>query len=575
VRILWRSVTDREVLRLIGRSTFAIRMAIATAIFGLAAWRADIVVGNDVVQLGGVGAALVFAVFALAVVTLLQVSLAGRRFGQSEQLGGVSATAGGVLDVAWLAVGYAASGGATLVFPPLLVLLVTMHGVLLPPLGALLVAAAGGAMLTVVHALAPPATLVSLSTQAQMAVFVGLGIVSVMMGNRLRAAVWAVGSLDSLVKEMDVHARELLEQLPAGMLTISTDGRLRGNAEALRLLGAEGARTAGDMVAALDDTAPQLAIAVREAMSGPSGRCSGETRIDGGSPRWVAWSVIGQDVPDAGRVTRSALAAPVGAAGRSHLAPDRPRVRAAVVVLGDATERRAVEERRAESRRIDAVAELSASFAHEVRNPLAALLSATEQLSESEWADPVDRRLLSVLSREAGRMNRLVGDFLEFARVGGGAVARHNLKALTHDSLQAARSLAEAKGVVLQVDMPSATLLADADLYHRALSNVTLNAVQFTPPGERVDVSGVVDRSRGWLIVRVQDSGPGVDEGLRHRIFTPFYTRRAGGSGLGLPIAARSLSLLGGTLRLVQSNEMAPAVGGAVFELSLPLEPAD
>lgn len=106
----------------------------------------------------------------------------------------------------------------------------------------------------------------------------------------------------------------------------------------------------------------------------------------------------------------------------------------------------------------------------------------------------------------------------------------------------------------------------DADQIHRALDNLILNAVQKTPPGGTVTVEAA--KRNGRLCLRVRDTGPGVPDGIRERLFEPFVTDRPDGTGLGLAIVREIARAHGGDAHLIG------AIRGAVFEIELPWRPS-
>jgi signal transduction histidine kinase len=292
---------------------------------------------------------------------------------------------------------------------------------------------------------------------------------------------------------------------------------------------------------------------------------SGALAVSSGSrTRHVEWSLETAELIDTDRVGRSALLALTRDMGGEPSAVPMRRVR--VLTLVDASDGIERERLRHQAARYASVAELSGGLAHEVRNPIAAIRSAAEQLADSECADETDRRLLAAVVRESDRLSTLVGDFLSFSRVGGGRPGTHALPRLVQDALGTASAAAAARGVSFRADVPGIDVHLDADLFYRALSNLLLNAAQWSAPNSEVRVSArVVDDE---LRLSVHDQGPGVGLEVRGRIFQPFFTTRAGGSGLGLAIAHRSAALMGGSLEL---DPAGASERGASFILTLPI----
>lgn len=241
----------------------------------------------------------------------------------------------------------------------------------------------------------------------------------------------------------------------------------------------------------------------------------------------------------------------------------------AVLVLDDITERVRQEERRVLRVRSDAVEALGAGIAHEVRNPLNAL-SLNLQLLRERLEDPAaDRADLvakaDTMIAEMRRMDDLVTHLLEVSR--GGPPDREPLRlgplvARVVDRLDATASRA---GVALtHVDGSRRTLYVDPVRLDRALHNLVRNAIEAAPRGGQVVVTTRDDPHS--TVVVVDDDGPGIPPEDRPRIFELFFTRKRGGTGLGLPLARRAIHDHGGELEVLDRPG-----GGARFVVHLPL----
>jgi signal transduction histidine kinase len=205
--------------------------------------------------------------------------------------------------------------------------------------------------------------------------------------------------------------------------------------------------------------------------------------------------------------------------------------------------------------RLEAVAELSASLAHEIRNPLASIRSAAELLARVPAADDDTRTLTQLVQRESDRLSRLLGEFLDFARTEVTQVQRVNLVDIArHAVALVAAHPDKPHNVTIRELFPSTPLVVvgDDDLLHRAIFNLLLNAVQASPPGGEVRVEAAelaphqlppkaARFTRGAVMVQVSDEGTGLDHSVRERLFEPFVTTKAGGTGLGLSIAHRAV----------------------------------
>lgn len=228
--------------------------------------------------------------------------------------------------------------------------------------------------------------------------------------------------------------------------------------------------------------------------------------------------------------------------------------------------------------RLEAVAELSASLAHEIKNPLASIRSAAELLAKVPGADDDTRTLTKLVQRESDRLSRLLSEFLDFARTGVTTVRRIDLVEIAHH----ASALVEAhpakpENVTIREVFPSNPLVVvgDDDLLHRAIFNLLLNAVQASPPGGqvRLEVSEVgwhhlppqaQHYTRGAMMLQVSDQGKGIPDSVKENLFEPFVTTKQGGSGLGLSIVHRAVEAHHGFI-LVDSEGH-----GTTFKVILP-----
>jgi signal transduction histidine kinase len=205
--------------------------------------------------------------------------------------------------------------------------------------------------------------------------------------------------------------------------------------------------------------------------------------------------------------------------------------------------------------RLEAVAEMSASLAHEIKNPLASIRSAAELLAKVPGADDDTRTLTRLVQRESDRLSRLLSEFLDFARTGVTSVRRLDLLDIAHHAAAlVAAHPDKPENVTIRELFPSTPLVVvgDDDLLHRAIFNLLLNAVQASPPGGEVRLEAAELSShqlpaqaehfvRGGIMLQVTDQGTGIAESIKDRMFEPFVTTKAGGSGLGLSIVHRAV----------------------------------
>jgi two-component system sensor histidine kinase PilS (NtrC family) len=209
---------------------------------------------------------------------------------------------------------------------------------------------------------------------------------------------------------------------------------------------------------------------------------------------------------------------------------------------------------RLRAERLEGVAELSAALAHEIKNPLASIRSAIEQLAAVPHSGDDEKTLSGLVMRESDRLSRLLSEFLDFARVRVARTERVDVSALVRDAATLVSSHPDRRdGVRVTCAVPSGSLIVegDEDLLHRALFNLTLNAVQASPENGEVRIEATVldgDQmpfgagfEQGSVAVRVSDEGPGIPPEIRERLFDPFFTTKPGGTGLGLAVVHRAI----------------------------------
>jgi two-component system sensor histidine kinase PilS (NtrC family) len=219
-------------------------------------------------------------------------------------------------------------------------------------------------------------------------------------------------------------------------------------------------------------------------------------------------------------------------------------------IFTDISDLKEVQELQQRAERLESVAALSASLAHEIRNPLASIRSAVEQLARGSRNDPDEKILGDLILRESDRLSRLLGEFLDFSRVRATVFRPVNLHSIVTDAVRMVREHPDGIGVNIKVIGGPTVLQGDEDLLHRVVWNLVLNAAQAQKGSGKITVSidqpPSAELPRGSQIdpavrLRVVDQGPGIDPDLQDRVFEPFVSGRIGGTGLGLAIVQRAV----------------------------------
>jgi signal transduction histidine kinase len=209
------------------------------------------------------------------------------------------------------------------------------------------------------------------------------------------------------------------------------------------------------------------------------------------------------------------------------------------------------------------------SVSHELRTPLTAIRGHVEALREGVVDDPVAQlESLQVVAKETARLERLVGDVLDLAKLDARrfTVLREevDMARLVDQAYAAFGEEARRRDIDYRFDVRAKpVIVSDGDRVLQVISNLLQNAFRWTPDGGRVDLE--LEAENGTVTVAVADTGPGIRPEERERIFRPFWSRDGHGTGLGLAIARELAVALGGRIEL----ESAPGAGSR-FELLLP-----
>jgi signal transduction histidine kinase len=281
-----------------------------------------------------------------------------------------------------------------------------------------------------------------------------------------------------------------------------------------------------------------------------------------GQPRTLPEIELPSAAPDAGPASRSVICAtsPVRDAGGAVLG--------AVAVFSDLTPLKELEAKRRSAERLAYFQALASGIAHEIKNPLVAIKTFTQLLprrrEDARFLDEFGR----ISTREIERMQRLVDRLRTLSRPADGPSHPIDVRQPLGEALEFVRPTLEEKGLELTARIPATACLVlgnPAELEQLFL-NLLLNAHEATPPGGSVMVE--VECSDTRVSVAVSDSGPGVPPDLVERVFEPFFSTKARGSGLGLTICAGIAQAHDARLRAGDA-----VTGGAMFTVEFALVP--
>jgi two-component system nitrogen regulation sensor histidine kinase NtrY len=237
-------------------------------------------------------------------------------------------------------------------------------------------------------------------------------------------------------------------------------------------------------------------------------------------------------------------------------APEFEALRIALREMADALEQgrgRAIE-----AERLRAFRETARRVAHEMRNPLTPIRLALSRLARTSTPEQEDA--LEVLRTESGRLEDLAREFTEFGRLPEGPAAPVDLGELLTGLARSTVPPSMPVQLALEPNLP--TLLGHYDPLHRAFSNILRNAVEAC--GGQGALELTAQRENGGVRIEVRDHGPGVPPELVSRLFDPYITAKAGGTGLGLALAKQTVEMHQGDITV----ERTPG-GGATFVVRL------
>lgn len=215
--------------------------------------------------------------------------------------------------------------------------------------------------------------------------------------------------------------------------------------------------------------------------------------------------------------------------------------------------------------RLSALGELSAGIAHEIKNPLASIKGSLEIVASDFPRGHEKREFIEIIEKELGRLNKLVSEFLYFARSPAPALAPCDVR----EVIESLKVLCSTEATTHSVELVIANaeslpeIEVDAAQVQQALLNVVLNGIQAMPKGGRLSLTTA--RDNGGVVVKIRDEGPGIDSEHKARIFDPFFTTKARGTGLGLAIARKLIDAQGG-----QIDVQTEAGLGTTFVIALP-----
>jgi signal transduction histidine kinase len=235
-------------------------------------------------------------------------------------------------------------------------------------------------------------------------------------------------------------------------------------------------------------------------------------------------------------------------------------------VLGYLTERERKEQAaRHRAERLAAIGGAVSEIAHDMKSPLMAIGGFTAQVSRNLTEDDLNRKKLDMVVKETSRLESMVKEMLDFGRPIQLRTEMESLNSLAGECVEIVRPLAENQGVEIRTEFdPEMPLLSlDKNRIKQVIMNLITNAVQASPPGNTVLVR--TRRERDDVVLDLSDSGCGIKEENREKVFEPFFSTKKDGTGLRLAIVKKIVVTHGGNITLYPNPE-----GGVTFSVRLP-----
>lgn len=216
--------------------------------------------------------------------------------------------------------------------------------------------------------------------------------------------------------------------------------------------------------------------------------------------------------------------------------------------------------------RLSAIGELSASLAHEIRNPLGSIEGAAQILQQPQTTEEMRMEFLGVIQKESRRLSRLLTNLLDFARPRTPAFQAVDVGPVVDSVVALLSHTAQQSGIELRKRLPAPLppVQSDSEQLKQVLLNLTINAIQAMPAGGEIEISAV-EKNTG-IVIAVKDQGFGIPAEQVDKIFDPFFTTKDSGTGLGLSVAHQIIMQHGGVITAERNVDR-----GMTFSVMIPI----
>ncbi len=350
-----------------------------------------------------------------------------------------------------------------------------------------------------------------------------VGALGIYLVKALRTSGQQLEKSESARRRLELLQKAILANIPSGLISVDTERRIiQMNRVAEDILGHQESHS---VYVPVDDILPGIETKQEPTISGFS----------------RARPIVDYQHPD-GRQLK------LGYATTPLIDADSSKVLGRLIVFQDLTGVIQLEEDLRKSEKLAAVGKLAAGIAHEIRNPLAGITGSAQLLTGSQALDLEDKKLLSIIQKEAVRLDLLISDFLDYVRPPKVQLDQVDLQTVAREAFDALQNhpLLTRGQCRLEISPspPSVKIEGDFNKIKQVLINLIINSAQ--AGAKTISISY---NDQGSL--RVIDDGLGVDRKVMGRLFEPFFTTKEKGTGLGLAISYRLLEAMGAGIKVV------------------------
>jgi PAS domain S-box-containing protein len=266
----------------------------------------------------------------------------------------------------------------------------------------------------------------------------------------------------------------------------------------------------------------------------------------------------------------------------SALFDKHKRIRGIIGIFTDLTVKKHIDMLERKAAKLDEMGEVAAGIAHEIRNPLASIRGSIQELGRLEMKGADNRRLAEIVIRESDRLNDIITDFLQYARMKGPVLSNVPLKPILEEVVLLLKSRPDAQDVKISLECDGDyTVLADPGQLNQVFLNLGINALEamsstgslsintessLIPERVQQEFGGTLPRFERAVAVSFADTGRGISPEGISKIFTPFYTTKSEGTGMGLAVIDKIIAAHHGSIDVISKPEK-----GSTFRVTLPL----